>query len=98
MPAGATAYFSVEMTAGRYAWIAEVPNPAEKSMLRMFTVAGAEAGSRQQQLRAGRRGSIVSFHTSKPYASGLACEPSCRKGFIHDVCVDPDCRAHRPAV
>lgn len=38
MPAGETAYFSVELTPGRYAWIAEVPNPAEKGMLRTFTV------------------------------------------------------------
>lgn len=38
MPAGETAYFTVELTPGRYAWIAEVPNPAEKGMLKTFTV------------------------------------------------------------
>jgi hypothetical protein len=28
----------VELTPGRYAWIAEVPDPAAKGMLRTFTV------------------------------------------------------------
>lgn len=38
MPAGKTAYFTVELEPGRYAWIAEVPKPGEKGMLRTFTV------------------------------------------------------------
>jgi hypothetical protein len=38
MPAGGTAYFTVRLEAGDYAWIAEVPGPAEKSMLKTFTV------------------------------------------------------------
>ena len=38
MPAGETAYFTVELTPGQYAWIAEVPKPAEKGMLKTFTV------------------------------------------------------------
>lgn len=38
MPTGSTAYFHVEMEAGVYAWIAEVPDPSSRGMLRMFTV------------------------------------------------------------
>jgi uncharacterized cupredoxin-like copper-binding protein len=39
MPAGETGYFTVDLEPGqRYAWIAEVPNSAEKGMLRTFTV------------------------------------------------------------
>lgn len=38
MPAGETAYFKVLLEPGRYAWIAEVPNPAAKNMLTTFTV------------------------------------------------------------
>jgi len=38
MPAGGTAYFTVRLKAGDYAWIAEVPSPAEKGMLKTFTV------------------------------------------------------------
>lgn len=38
MPVGTTGYFTVELTPGRYAWIAEVPDPAEKGMLKTFTV------------------------------------------------------------
>ena len=38
MPAGETAYFTVHLEPGRYAWIAEVTNPAEKGMLKIFTV------------------------------------------------------------
>ena len=38
MPAGGTAYFTVDLEPGRYAWIAEVTNPAEKGMLKIFTV------------------------------------------------------------
>lgn len=38
MPAGETAYLSVNLTPAEYAWIAEVPNPAEKGMLQTFSV------------------------------------------------------------
>ncbi|HEX2167535.1 MAG TPA: hypothetical protein VHG09_09925 [Longimicrobiales bacterium] len=38
MPAGRTAYFTANLTPGRYAWISEVPDPADKGMLRTFTV------------------------------------------------------------
>ncbi len=39
MPAGTTANVTVDLEPGRYAWIAEVPNAAEKGMLRTFEVA-----------------------------------------------------------
>ena len=38
MPAGSTAYFTALITPGRYAFVAEVPNPGEKGLLRAFTV------------------------------------------------------------
>jgi len=38
MQAGETAYFTVTLEPGRYAWIAEVPNPASKNMLKSFTI------------------------------------------------------------
>jgi hypothetical protein len=38
MSAGEMAYFTVHLEPGRYAWIAEVTNPAEKGMLKIFTV------------------------------------------------------------
>ena len=38
MPAGSKAYLAVRFEPGRYAWIAEVTNPAEKGMLKTFTV------------------------------------------------------------
>jgi hypothetical protein len=38
MRAGETAYLTVNLTPGDYAWIAEVPNPSEKGMLEIFTV------------------------------------------------------------
>ena len=39
MPAGETAYFTVTLEPGqRYAWVAEVPDPAAKGMLKTFTV------------------------------------------------------------
>jgi hypothetical protein len=39
MPAGETGYFTVDLAPGqRYAWIAEVPSPDEKGMLKPFTV------------------------------------------------------------
>jgi hypothetical protein len=47
MPAGETAYFTVHLDPGRYAWVAEVPNPAEKGMLQPFTVPSAEEVTRR---------------------------------------------------
>jgi hypothetical protein len=44
MPAGETAYFTVELEPGRYVWVAEVTDPMGKGMLETFTV--SEAGSR----------------------------------------------------
>jgi hypothetical protein len=44
MPAGETGYFTAALEPGRYAWIAEVPNPAEKGMLQPFTVGGYDVG------------------------------------------------------
>jgi len=38
MPSGETAYFTVDLTPGDYAWVAEVPNPIEKGMFVTFTV------------------------------------------------------------
>lgn len=38
MPPGHTGYIDVELVPGEYAWIAEVDDPAGKSMLRRFTV------------------------------------------------------------
>lgn len=38
MPAGSTAYFHVTLEPGDYAWIAEIPDPADHGMLRTFTV------------------------------------------------------------
>jgi hypothetical protein len=38
MPGGSTTYLNVDLQAGEYAWIAEVPNPDEKGMLKTFTV------------------------------------------------------------
>lgn len=40
MPAGSTGYFTVTLEPGRYAWVSEVTNPADKGMLKVFTVAG----------------------------------------------------------
>jgi hypothetical protein len=37
-PAGTTGYLTVDLSPGRYAWIAEVPDPAGKDMLKTFTV------------------------------------------------------------
>jgi hypothetical protein len=46
MPAGETAYFTVDLEPGNYAWIAEVPDPAAKGMLVRFTVpAAGESGN-----------------------------------------------------
>lgn len=38
MPAGGTAYITVDLKPGNYAWIAEVPDPQSKNMLKTFTV------------------------------------------------------------
>lgn len=38
MPAGATAYLTVDLDPGRYAWIAEVPDAPGKGLLSVFTV------------------------------------------------------------
>lgn len=38
LPSGTTGYFSVTLTPGRYALIAEVPEPGQKGFLREFTV------------------------------------------------------------
>ena len=38
MPAGGTAYITIDLKPGKYAWIAEVPDPASKNMLKTFTV------------------------------------------------------------
>ncbi|MEE8486970.1 MAG: hypothetical protein V3S56_02285 [Gemmatimonadota bacterium] len=38
MPAGEVAYFTVDLSPGSYAWVAEVPSPLEKGMLVTFTV------------------------------------------------------------
>lgn len=38
MPAGSTAYFTVSLEPGRYAWVAEVPRADEKGMLEVFEV------------------------------------------------------------
>ena len=40
MPAGSTGYITVDLTPGRYAWVAEVPGAGEKGMLQVFEVAG----------------------------------------------------------
>ncbi len=44
MPAGQTAYFNISLEPGRYAWIAEVPDPEGKGMLQVFTVSGDHTG------------------------------------------------------
>lgn len=41
MPSGSTSYVTVDLEPGRYAWIAEVPDPAGRGMLVTFSVAGA---------------------------------------------------------
>lgn len=40
MPGGSTAYLTVTLKPGTYAWIAEVPDPAGKNMLQVFSVTG----------------------------------------------------------
>lgn len=44
MPAGETAYFTVQLEPGRYAWIAEVTAPDEKAMLKTFVVSPDDTG------------------------------------------------------
>ena len=46
MPAGSTGYFNVLLKPGSYAWIAEVPNPQEKQMLKTFTIPEAPQAER----------------------------------------------------
>lgn len=41
MPAGSTAYLTVHLTPGRYAFVAEVPNARAKGLWREFTVPGS---------------------------------------------------------
>lgn len=38
MASGSTAYLSVDLQPGRYAWIAEVPDPDKKNMLKTFRI------------------------------------------------------------
>ena len=38
MPTGKTAYFTVDLKPGKYALVSEVPDPASKDMLKIFTV------------------------------------------------------------
>lgn len=38
MPTGSVAYFTVDLSPGSYAWVAEVPNSVEKGMFVTFTV------------------------------------------------------------
>ena len=42
MPAGNTAYLTMVLKPGRYAWISEVPNTSSKGMLRTFTIPAAK--------------------------------------------------------
>lgn len=46
MPVGTTGYLHVDLEPGRYAWIAEVDNPASKNMLHPFTVAAPDSEGR----------------------------------------------------
>lgn len=43
MPAGNTAYITVDLKPGNYAWISEVPDPASKGMLKTFSVPSKNA-------------------------------------------------------
>jgi hypothetical protein len=38
MPAGSTAYFTANLTPGKYALVAEVPDPASKNLLKTFSI------------------------------------------------------------
>lgn len=44
MPEGNTAYITVYLKPGNYAWVAEVPDPASKNMLKTFFVSPNETG------------------------------------------------------
>jgi len=46
MPAGSTAYVTALLTPGRYALVAEIPDPAAKNMLRTFSVPDGHGGKR----------------------------------------------------
>jgi hypothetical protein len=46
MGAGGTAYYRVNLAPGTYAWIAEVPDPAGKNMLKTFTVPSVQGAGR----------------------------------------------------
>jgi len=43
MEEGATAYFHIDLEPGDYAWIAEIPDPADHGMLKTFTVEDSDA-------------------------------------------------------
>ena len=45
MTKGKKAYFHVDLEPGNYAWIAEIPNPADHNMLKIFTIE-AESNSK----------------------------------------------------
>lgn len=45
MPEGNTAFITVNLRPGNYAWVAEVPNPGSKNMLKTFSVAQDEGGN-----------------------------------------------------
>lgn len=47
MPAGNTAYFTVSLEQGRYAWISEVPSPGSKNMLKVFTIPATKVVARE---------------------------------------------------
>ena len=42
LPAGGTAYFSVDLNPGRFMWISEVPNADEKGLMIEFEVSGSQ--------------------------------------------------------
>lgn len=46
MTAGSRAYFHTNLEPGDYAWIAEVPEPGDKNMLKTFNIPGRPAGTR----------------------------------------------------
>lgn len=46
MGAGGTAYYTVTLKPGTYAWIAEVPDPATKNMLKTFSVPSSRPAGR----------------------------------------------------
>lgn len=46
MGAGGTAYYTVNLKPGTYAWIAEVPEPASKNMLQVFHVLSGQGARR----------------------------------------------------